>query len=86
MADHRQRLAGALAAELPGAAPGRIEHALDAADSELGDAYARGERPRFASGLPAVLGAASGISDERLAAAFESMSRHARERRWAERS
>ena len=52
----------------------------------VGDAYARGERPRFASGLPAVLGAASGISDERLAAAFESMSRHARERRWAERS
>lgn len=77
MASHRQRLAGALAAELGGSDPGTIERALAAADAEMTEAYARGERPRFVAGLPAALADATGMSDDQLTAAFESMSRNA---------
>ncbi len=80
MADHRRRLADALAAELDGD-PRSIEHALEAADWELSEAYSRGERPAFVAGVPAALTAATGISEEELAAAYESMSRHALDRR-----
>lgn len=81
MADHRRRLAGALAAELGGPAAAEIEHAIGVAEDDLSDAYARGERPRFVAGIPAALTAASGVSADELAAAYESMSRHALERR-----
>lgn len=82
-ADHRQRLAGALAAELGDRDPSAIERALEAADAEIDDAYARGERPAFIAGIPAALVASTGISDDELTAAFESMSRNALERRRA---
>jgi hypothetical protein len=86
MIAHRQQLAGALAAELNGGVE-RIERALTAADAAIGDAYARGERPRFVAGMPAALASASGRSGDELSAAFEAMSRHARERlRHARRS
>ena len=81
LAGHRRQLAGALAAELPGVDPGSIESALEAADAQARDAYARGERPATGAGLPAALAAVSGSSDEELEAAFESMSRRALERR-----
>jgi len=81
MAGHRKKLAGALAAELGDRDAGAIERALAKAEAEVGDAYARGERPRFVAGVPAALAAAIGTSEEELSAAFESMSRNARERR-----
>ncbi len=86
MAGHRQRLAGALAAELDRADAGSIERALEATEAELRDAYSRGERPEFVAGIPAALTAATGTSEAELTAAFESMSRHALERRRLERS
>ena len=82
MADHRQRLAGALAAELGGSATApRIERALAEADAEISEAYSRGERPAFAGGLPVSLAESAGMSEAELTEAFESMSRHALERR-----
>ncbi len=77
MANHRRRLAGALAAELGDRDAATIERALATADAEVSDAYARGERPRFVAGLPAALADGAGIGDEELAAAFESMSQNA---------
>ena len=82
MATHRQRLATALAAEVGGsAAAARIERGLEAADADIGSAYSRGERPQFADGLPVALVESSGLSEAKLAEAFESMSRHALQRR-----
>jgi hypothetical protein len=82
MATHRQRLATALAAEVGGsAAAARIERGLEAAEAEIGSAYSRGERPQFADGLPVALVESSGLSEAKLAEAFESMSRHALQRR-----
>ena len=86
MAGHRRHLAGALAAEIGERDAASIEQALEAAEAEIGDAYSRGERPRFVAGIPAALTAASGMSAEQLSAAFESMSRNALERRRATRS
>ncbi len=87
MAGHRQRLAGALAAELGGADTAtRIERALAEADAEMSDAYSRGGRPDFAGGLPASLTRAAGMGEAELAEAFESMSRRALERRRAPHS
>jgi hypothetical protein len=82
MATHRPRLASALAAEVGGsAAAARIERGLEAAEAEIGSAYSRGERPQFADGLPVALVESSGLSEAKLAEAFESMSRHALQRR-----
>jgi len=86
MAGHRRRLAGALAAELDRGDAAALEHAIAAAEAAVGDAYARGERPRFSGGIPAALTDASGVSEEELGAAFESMSRRARERTRSGRS
>ena len=87
MATHRQRLATALAAEVGGsAAAARIERGLAAADAEIGSAYSRGERPQFEGGLPVALVESSGLSEAKLAEAFESMSRHALQRRRGDRS
>jgi hypothetical protein len=72
----------ALAAEVGGsAAAARIERGLEAAEAEIGSAYSRGERPQFADGLPVALVESSGLSEAKLAEAFESMSRHALQRR-----
>jgi hypothetical protein len=82
MASHRHQLAGALAAELGSASsPDRIERALAAADAEISKAYSSGERPQFAGGLPVALARSSGMTEAELTEAFESMSRHALERR-----
>jgi hypothetical protein len=81
MISHRRRLAGALAAELGNRDAAALERAIAAAETEVSDAYARGERPRFVAGIPAALADATGLSEDELGAAFESMSRHARERR-----
>lgn len=81
MASHRRGLAAALAAELGHRDPAPLERAIAAAEAEVGDAYARGERPRFVAGIPAALTDVSGIGTEELGAAFESMSRRALERR-----
>jgi hypothetical protein len=82
MATHRRRLATALAAEVGGSeAAARIERGLTAADDEIGSAYSRGERPEFVGGLPVALVESSGLSETELTDAFESMSRHALERR-----
>lgn len=86
MAGHRHKLAGALAAELGRADAGSIERALEATEAEMRDAYARGERPEFVAGIPASLAAETGATEAELAAAFESMSRHALERRRLDRS
>ena len=86
MAGHRRHLAGALAAELGDRDADSIERALATAETEMSDAYARGERPRFVAGLPVALTAATGMSEEELTAAFESMSRNALERRRASRA
>lgn len=82
MASHRRLLAGALAAEVGGAdvAP-RLERALADSEARLSSAYSRGERPDRSGGLPADLAESLGISEDELADAFESMSRHALERR-----
>lgn len=86
MATHRRRLAAALAAELDHRDPASLERAIAVAEAEVNDAYARGERPRFVAGVPAALTAATGISEQELGAAFESMSQHALERRRAGRA
>jgi len=77
---HRRRLAGALATELDRGDADSLERAIAAADAAVSDAYARGERPHFKGGIPAVLTDAAGVSEEELADAFESMSRNARQR------
>lgn len=86
MAGHRNQLAGALAAELGRADAGTIERALEATEADLSAAYSRGERPAFVDGIPAALTAATGASERELAAAYESMSRNALERRRLTRS
>ncbi|MFN8111675.1 MAG: hypothetical protein U0R51_00605 [Solirubrobacterales bacterium] len=86
MASHRRKLAGALAAELGGADARSVERALEATEAELSAAYSRGERPAFVDGIPAALTSATGTSEAELTAAFESMSRHALERRRLSRS
>lgn len=86
MAGHRHMLAAALAAELGRTDAGSVERALETTEVEIRDAYARGERPEFVAGIPAALAAATGASEAELTAAFESMSRHALERRRLDRS
>lgn len=83
---HRHRLADALAAEVGGDVGTRIEQGLAAAEAEMRSAYSKGERPEFAGGLPIALAETSGISESELTEAFESMSRHALERRRSSRT
>ena len=81
LAAHRHLLASALAAELGTGRGAAIERGLRQIDDEIAAAYARGERPDLRGGLPAALGSRIGVDEGRVADAFESMSRHAVERR-----
>lgn len=81
LAAHRKVLAQALAAELGVEKAPAIERSLSQIDAEIESAYARGERPDLHGGIQAALGSRIGVSDSDVAEAFESMSRHAVERR-----
>ena len=81
LAAHRKVLAEALAAELGVEKAPEIEHSLSQIDAEIESAYARGERPDLHGGIQAALGSRIGVGENEVAEAFESMSRHAVERR-----
>ena len=81
LAAHRTVLAQALAAELGAEKAPAIERSLAQIDEEIESAYARGERPDLHGGIQAALGSRIGVGEREVADAFESMSRHAVERR-----
>lgn len=81
LAAHRKVLAAALAAELGPEKATAIERSLSQIDAEIESAYARGERPDLHGGIQAALGSRIGMGEQEVAAAFESMSQHALDRR-----
>lgn len=81
LAAHRRLLAQALAAELDGVEAANLERGMARVDDGLAAAYRRDDRSAFAGGLTETLATQVGADEGAIERAFDSMARHALQRR-----